>query len=311
MNINPNNDSMYSACRMPLAAAYYVPHAAQHRTCSFARPQVDTLAGASKILSKFHGDDENRKWWSDASQEFDTLSHILPALLASCACQHTLDKVTAKRAERGLQLPVQFDEEFIAEANFLLAFNAAAKEHTSLKNNAAAPAGVGKFVTRVEKFIAFMEGRIDALLSESIKDVEETGLSIKGKLVDLKPILKSFDTSMDQLINLPNRTELISQLKSLNGGQAGGLKRFDKLVFALAGTALGAQRQAELERIKARAVETRQAARVLVACRTATVILSKKKAGDVSAFMHEIKALRVMLPKEIKVRLDALVAANR
>lgn len=243
----------------------------------------------------------SQETWSKASQELELLSKALPAILAVCRCEVKCENMKQKsQASDEVRLAV--------ESDFLSAFEAVMKEITSFAGVDGLSEQGQRLRASLQKAKEIMLARVASQMEGSVKEVVDLTARIQGDLIDLKPILKALDERMDELVNFPNRAEMIANLKALNGMQGGGLKRFDKLASALAGTALKEVGGVEVAKCRADALSARNQARLLVSCRSAAVIITKSKASDVPQFYNELKALKVNLPKELKSRLDALTA---
>ena len=235
------------------------------------------------------------------------LCAVLPAMLRAATCELKRDimKNCLDASDNG--------DPFHAETTFLAAFGAVAKETASLVaskgrgGSGAEKAGKeSAFLLKLQKFQDVNLARTTVLLKESAQEVTELTANVSNALVDLKPIRKAVDERMGALVNMPNRGPMIVDMKTPNGAYGGGLKHFEKLTSAIAGTGVTAVDGVDLQKCKADAISVRAQARHLVACRSAAVILEKKKASDVAQYFIECKAFRANIPKELKSRLDDL-----
>ena len=105
------------------------------------------------------------------------------------------------------------------------------------------------------------------------------------------------------MIDFPHTRKIVELVKSLNLLEPGSIKLMEKMVDTLAGTS--AECNTYEEAIGA-AKANRQKGRIMITFRTATVMIKKKRAADLSKFYSESSRLSVTIPKEIKELLDKL-----
>ena len=111
---------------------------------------------------------------------------------------------------------------------------------------------------------------------------------IKSCLINVKQIVKLFGDKPEQLnllINFADKTKLLAELKAVNGFKGLGLKRFDALRNCIAASlhlVVGCDLQGEdLGTFRSDTTTVRQKGRLLIALRTAAVIVSKGRASEV------------------------------
>ena len=84
------------------------------------------------------------------------------------------------------------------------------------------------------------------------------------------------------------------------------LKKFDRLKDLLVGTGTTEAGGVKLADFREELIKVRQVARLLLTTRTAAVILTKRRAGDVETLLEEANLLKVQLHATVKQKLKEL-----
>ena len=142
---------------------------------------------------------------------------------------------------------------------------------------------------------SFVGEHFKTMMAGSVAGLRRIKTIMEDHLHDLEPIYKNWDQEVDNLINFPNRSLIISSLKTLNSGSPdGGLKFFDRMTAVMQLAGIDAMHGLTFVALREEILSMRQKARVLVTTRSAAVIVQKKRASDVDALAREAKALKVI-----------------
>ena len=97
--------------------------------------------------------------------------------------------------------------------------------------------------------------------------------------IDLEGILKAFDSRVQELVDINDRSELLDKLKKTNGED--GLRKFDLVVGALQGSEHVGVDGKTFGDWRDSLVKVRQLGRLVVTSRSAALTITRKKANEV------------------------------
>ena len=167
-------------------------------------------------------------------------------------------------------------------------------------------------------------------IKSSFEELRAEAIQIQGMLFDLDYLCKPANVAecINTLRNWSGKADLMKLLKSFQGSGGRGMKHFEAmtatigcagifgpgpemqgLVGAHLPLAAGEQGQAEKKTYKELQqdfLKIRQAARLQLSVRSASIIIHAKDAASIATFERDIKPLKVTIPKAIKDKLAEL-----
>ena len=147
---------------------------------------------------------------------------------------------------------------------------------------------------------------LEPWLPLAVRSVKEVADKLALDLIEVKPIVKNFDARKAELINYEKKNEVTAAVKALTSNS--GIKRLGKYLASLPAETDGDADCpiTDCQRVHDNAIVVRQKARFVISCRTATIIIDKKKKESVDSFFTECRMLKVTVPTELKRRLGML-----
>lgn len=160
------------------------------------------------------------------------------------------------------------DQRLPLETKFLNAVEENTKDIKSLLQTKPDPTA-NILCDRVKLWKAEVATREEAIATSSVEELKEITSNLKDKILDLKQIVKDWDTKSDELVNHNGHSQCMANLKTLQGAGGGGLKRFDKVITILRNLDVKQAVGADLLEFREDVIKIRQDARLQVAARLA------------------------------------------
>ena len=298
---NEGNINMAEEMRVKLDACNLVDEAAK----------MDEARGALRVLMR---SPKMNGVYGTSEEQMNALATSMPAFLAafkagvSQAAHAAAARTDSARGIKELKFVQEFHD-CVKELRSVKVASKACKDkpHAEIHNVSIALSKV------LDKFTTALR----AMAAESAEEVNNLINILKEHSKDVKGLLAGLDDQaiITQFTNYEGdgRQQFMNALKSLTGqapeGQAaGGLKRLDRIIAAMTGTD-EKDGDIDLKQLCSDGVKARQAARLQVTLRTAVILIQNKDKTGIPKFHAEVKKLQVAVPKDIRVRLDALAAA--
>lgn len=135
----------------------------------------------------------------------------------------------------------------------------------------------------------------------SIQEMTTLQTNLTAKFFDLKAIAADLDNKIDEMVSYPGHSSFKNNLRELQGAKGNGMKRFDKahgVLKALAQQVPRRHHQDQAGRSFADSVPFRRG------------FAAAQGRGTGRGFLAGGGALKVILPKQLKARLDELAKAG-
>ena len=149
-------------------------------------------------------------------------------------------------------------------------------------------------------------------MRRAIQNTMDVANAVDHNLIALDPLYKSYDDHFQALLDMPNKAELIDLTTKMNGKPSlkyVGLKWIDVLKHGCPDMVFTATEDVtgkKISDVRDELSKVRGKGRLVISTRTAVTIIAREKAGDVEAFLEDIKPLKVKLHKSIILKLTTL-----
>ena len=154
-----------------------------------------------------------------------------------------------------------------------------------------------------------MLSKVESAVEVIVEETKTMQSDLSGKILDLKPIMASYQERIEELINFPERAAFMKQLKDFQGATGLGIKRLDTAIATLRVHDVSKVKGTVLATFRAECIKDRQRARLQIASRTAAVVIQRGDPEGVKPFWAEVAPLKVTIAKELKTQLGALSSA--
>ena len=254
--------------------------------------QCDMLLGILSVRAKFRENPADVEAIKLERQEIHVVVNALPAL-----------KQVAEE-QRALKVMGNASGGSDAEDELILEHIRAVKEMRALSSKD----GVSSMLEPLKRVHLRTYQRLHAHCLAAIEEVDElvAKLNVAMNGIDMKDLCKNFDARKGDLLALPNRADIVSSIKKLNGINRGGIKRLDKMSDVVSCDDVAAKR---LSDSKENAVKLRADARLLISLRAAASIVQSGCADQIDGLLTECKVLKIKLPKHVTSILAAIPKA--
>ena len=250
---------------------------------------MDLLYGACTILAELS--DGCKDEWLSRLSKVQSIARALPAFLTACVCQSSLMETSAATGTLTNEQLQKFSENFKV-------FN---RECTALANTGMCQ----QVSTTTQAFRRLCLSYLYDIAVATVESCKAHANRIKQiASIDLEGILKAFDSRVQELVDINDRSELLDKLKKINGED--GLRKFDLVIGALQGSEHVGVDGKTFGDWRDSLVKVRQLGRLVVTSRSAALTITRKKANEVKQLKMEAKTLKVTLPKVLMNKLNEL-----
>ena len=183
------------------------------------------------------------------------------------------------------------------EAKYLLSFQEFTKEDIAGVREA-----LGDLEPPLQRFKATHMDVIKSNAAQAWTKLQEMSDRLKDRLINVKAICKDVDGNLGDLIEFPQRQELVDDLKKFTGMLAQFVKFKDCLACVGVKDVPGSCAVTGYNDF----VTLRQSARLQRVARSAALIIQKNRAADIDSLDLQAKQLKVVLPKPLRSKVDSL-----